>query len=78
MPTYTLTHEYGPAITVKEGDLIQNVGQRTILVCPKNPPADENAAEIEPGLGLRITTATQIRARSVNSTPTPMRIIEDL
>lgn len=78
MPVYTANETWTAGITVAAGDIVQNVGDVDVLVCPQDPPNDDDAAELPPNRGVTITAATQIGIRSSGAWNGLVKIIRGL
>ena len=55
MPRYTATTAYSAAIAVAVGDIVQNTGRYGVLVCAQATASDDDAVEILPNKGVRIS-----------------------
>ena len=78
MPRYTATTAYSAAIAVAVGDIVQNTGRYGVLVCAQDIPTDEDAVEILPGKAVRISTAGNIRVRSLGSRASHIKVVKGL
>lgn len=79
MPAYIATTDWSAAIPVAAGDVIQNTGRGTLLVCPITPAADGDAVFLIPATpGFAIDKATQIRVRSTSYHGGSFKIVRGL
>ena len=78
MPQYNATSTFGAPVPVAPGDIVQNTGRLMILVCAQDIPTDEDAVEILPGKAVRISTAGNIRVRSVGSRASQIKVVKGL
>ncbi len=78
MPRYTATTAYSAAITVAAGDIVQNTGRYGVLVCAQATASDDDAVEILPNKGIRISTGGSIRIRSLGSRPSEIKLVKGI
>lgn len=78
MPKYNVTQAYGAPIPVQAGDIVQNTGIQTILVCPGSAPTDDDAAEVPPGRGLSISAAETVSVRCASRHGSSVKIIRGM
>lgn len=78
MPRYTATTAYSAAIAVAVGDIVQNTGRYGVLVCAQATASDDDAVETLPNKGVRISTAGNIRVRSVGSRASQIKVVKGL
>ena len=65
MPAYEVNPEYGPAISVEAGDVVENNGFAAVRVSASDTPSDDDAATIPAGRQYRVETSGTVRFRSV-------------
>lgn len=68
MPAYPVTRNWSASIAVTAGDIVQNKGHNAIHVCPIDPPTEDDAVELQPGDGVKITDATEIFVATLTGT----------
>ncbi len=78
MPKFDTTQTYSASIPVESGDVVQNTGRYTILVCALDPADDGDAVELLPGRGITITAATQVRVRCASRRGSSFKVIGGL